>query len=88
MVGLIGGCLSISPQAYSESFRSALTKFLCTSCIPFVANSTPQGLPMSISTCVLPDEGYQREVETSHIKVSCSLAKVRLTPTLSLFLIS
>jgi len=30
---------------------------------------------------VLPNEGYQRVVEMSHIKVSCSLAKVRLTPT-------
>ena len=32
--------------------------------------------------CVLPNEGYQRVVETSHINVSCSLAKVRLTPML------
>ena len=48
MVGLVA-VSSISPQVYSESFRSALTKFLNTSCIPVVANSTPQGLPMSNS---------------------------------------
>ena len=46
-----------------------------------LALSNSVGVSWTTCTCVLPDEGYQRVVETAHIKVSCSLAK--LTPTLN-----
>jgi len=70
-------CLQACSSIVSALFAVGCHLLACSEniMVPVLSNS------IGVSRLVLPDEGYQRVVEMLHIKVSCSLVKVRLTPT-------